>query len=154
MTSKYTLRATRWSDRDSLGRLYVSAFSSANDNIIPVIFPSSSTDAVRLRSILSRIFEKRLFSPLDYVFKSVVRTSTGEVVGFSCVKPPTCSVTFYQRWLSPCTSPFHPFTLSPFHPFLHLSGSCTNSFAFSNVASFLHERIHCRARLPHVHSKP
>lgn len=102
MTSKYTLRTTRWSDRDSLGRLYVSAFSSANDNIIPVIFPSSATNHARLRSILSRIFEKRLFSPLDYAFKSVVRTSTGEVVGFSCVKPPKCDVTFYQRWLSPC----------------------------------------------------
>ena len=108
-TQLYSIRPGRRSDVSRARDLYLAAFGG--EQLLEILFPGHTRHPEALATHLHRLFVHRWWS-FEYVLAVCVPAEAadddvpGAAVGCTWWKRPASQISFYERWLSPCMSPF------------------------------------------------
>lgn len=102
MTSQaYRLRPGRKSEASGICTdLFLDTIG--RDALIDILYPTRHKFPVENAADIRRLFYRRTWEP-NFIF-TVCVDSADKPVGFSFWKRPLSSLTFYERWISPCKS--------------------------------------------------
>lgn len=95
----HLIRPGRHSDLLPASRLY--AISFAKEPLLQFMFPNLDRDPSVLHLWIDRKFQSRWWTP-GWSLTMLLERDTGRAVGFTWWKRPDETLTFRERWFSPC----------------------------------------------------
>ena len=100
-TQPYRIRPGRRSDIPNAVKVWRAAFG--RDQIVDLIVPNHREYPATLQAYVTRLFYTRWWTPnydLDVICEA---DNEDEIVALSWWKRPNAALSFYERWISPCT---------------------------------------------------
>jgi hypothetical protein len=98
----YRIRPGRLSDVRKVGAIYTASFH--HDSLLDILFPRRHELPGDFAVYLPRLLSHRLWTP-TYLFTVLADERDDEPVGFAMWKRPWEDLSFYEKWISPCTFP-------------------------------------------------
>lgn len=96
----YHFRPGTTADIPAITNLYLATFS--HDRLLEIMFPTRRQHPAAVKTFLDRHFQRRWWTP-RWRLTVLVDETLGVPVGFTWWLTPASEVTFWQKWLSPCT---------------------------------------------------
>lgn len=100
-TQPYRLRPGYPSDVPHIVDIFLIAFGP--DRLLDFVYPNRRENPEEVTAYMRRLFQTRWWTP-NYDLQVVVGAADGIPVGFTWWKRPNSQLSFYESWISPCTS--------------------------------------------------